>query len=64
MKPLASFAISAILSSEVGAIMEMRSMPYFSAGPWNSSFSSKGTSGRISPSIPAAAALSMNRSVP
>lgn len=62
--PSASFAIMAILSWKVGAIKEMRSNPCSLNGMANSSFSSNGTSGKISPSIPISAAAFAKRSVP
>ena len=62
--PSASRAIMAILSSDVGAIREIRSTPYFRQAGRNSSFSSYGTSGRISPSIPISRQVEMNCSVP
>ena len=62
--PSASFAIMAILSWEVGEIKEMRSSPCSLNGMANSSFSSNGTSGKISPSIPISAAAFAKRSVP
>lgn len=63
-KPFASFAIRVIRSWDVGAIREISSRPYCLQTTSNSSFSSKGTSGRISPSIPISAAFLMKRSVP
>ncbi len=51
-------------SSEVGVIIEMRSRPCLRhAGP-NSSFSSNGTSGNISPSMPISSQMDTNLSVP
>ena len=50
--PLASFAIIAMRSSDVGAIREMRSMLYFFDISRNSFLSSNGMSGSIIPSIP------------
>ena len=50
--------------SEVGAIMEIRSRPYFLQIGSNSSFSSYGTSGRIRPLMPISAALEIKRSEP
>ncbi len=63
-KPCASRAIMSMRSSEVGAIMLIRSMPLAANTSANSVFSSKGTSGRISPSMPASAARSAKRSMP
>ena len=50
--PSAFSAIMEIRSWEVGAIIEIRSRPYFLQRPSNSSFSSKGISGSIRPSMP------------
>ena len=50
--------------SEVGAMREMRSTPYWRQVARNSSFSSKGTSGKISPSMPISLQVEMNFSLP
>ena len=63
-KPSASLAIMAMRSWEVGAMREMRSIPCSRNAGANSSFSSKGTSGRMRPSIPTSAARFANRSMP
>ena len=47
-----------------GAIREMRSMPYFLQTSSNSSFSSKGTSGRMMPCMPTSASRAAKRSTP
>ena len=63
-KPLASRAIMAMRCSDVGAMREMKSSPYWRHRGANSSFSSKGTSGRISPSMPMSRQAARNFSVP
>ena len=63
-KPSASLAIMAIRSFEVGAMREIRSTPYSLQAGRNSSFSSKGRSGRISPSMPIPLHVEMNFSAP
>ena len=62
--PLASFAIIAIRFSEGGAISDTKSTPYLSQIGRNSSFSSNGRSGRISPSISISRQVEMNLSAP
>ena len=62
--PFASPAIIRILSFEVGAIIDISSIPAFSNTSLTSSFSSKGTSGMIIPSIPHSAHLLVKRSTP
>ena len=63
-KPSASLAIMAMRFSEVGAMRDTRSTPYCLQRGWNSSFSSKGRSGRISPSISISRQVEMNFSAP
>ena len=63
-KPSASRAIMATRSSDVGATSEISSMPCARQGRANSSFSSKGTSGRMSPCAPASRARAAKRSMP
>lgn len=63
-KPSASAAIFVTRSLEVGAIRLIKSMPYFRKTGANSSFSSKGTSGSITPSIPTSDAFWAKRSIP
>ena len=50
--PFASLAIIVIRSSEVGAIIEIKSTSYCLHTASNSSFSSNGISGKIMPSMP------------
>ena len=57
MKPVASAAIIRILSSLVGAMREIRAIPWLSATKENSPFSSYGTSGRIKAQKPALSIL-------
>ena len=63
-KPSAVFAIFVILSSEVGAISGIKSMPASLQKGANSSLSSYGQSGTITPEIPHSTHLAMNFSVP
>ena len=60
----ASRAILAIRSREVGATKDTSSKPYRLQMPSNSAFSSKGTSGKIRPSMPIRAQAEINRSLP
>ena len=63
-KPSASRAIIATRCSLVGAMRLTKSSPRARQAGANSSFSSKGTSGRIMPSMPTATHLSQKRSMP
>lgn len=63
-KPSASLAIMAMRFSDVGAMRDTRSTWYLRHRGKNSSFSSKGRSGRMSPSIPTSLHLAMKRSAP